>query len=319
MTVKNIDSISTGSLTLDIALGIGGFPRGRIAEIYGAEGCGKTTIALETIAYAQKHGGTAAFIDVEHALDFQYAKKLGVDVDSLLISQPDSAEEALSIAEIYCQSGSVDVFVLDSVAALVPQAELDGEMGDAHMGLQPKLMSQALRKMKGPINISKTVALFINQLRQKMGVTFGSPDVTPGGKALKFYATTRVDMRRISTVKGKGDDSDPVGHRVRAKVIKNKVAPPFRIAEFEMTYSGHGVNKGLEILEVGKKCGIVDQKGTWFSYGDLRLGNGKEVAAQFLMDNSDMASEIKDKILDLKMPHRRNDDADATSTEVRDQ
>jgi recombination protein RecA len=192
-------------------------------------------------------------------------------------------------------------------------------MGDAHMGLQPKLMSQALRKMKGPINISKTVALFINQLRQKMGVTFGSPDVTPGGKALKFYATTRVDMRRISTVKGKGDDSDPVGHRVRAKVIKNKVAPPFRIAEFEMTYSGHGVNKGLEILEVGKKCGIVDQKGTWFSYGDLRLGNGKEVAAQFLMDNSDMASEIKDKILDLKMPHRRNDDADATSTEVRDQ
>lgn len=307
MVVKNIDSISTGSLALDIAIGIGGVPRGRIIEIFGAEGCGKTTITLETIGQMQQAGGKAAFIDVEHALDFQYAEKLGVDVQKLMISQPDSAEEALNIMEILCQSKSVDVVVLDSVAALVPQAELDGEMGDHHMGLQPKLMSQALRKIKGIVNVSKTSAIFINQLRQKMGVTFGSPDVTPGGKALKFYATVRVDMRRIATVKDDKDE-DPTGHKVRAKVIKNKVAPPFRVAEFEITYNGRGVNKPKEILEIGAKCGILGKSGSWYSYGENRLGNGLAAAGEFLQENPGLMGELKDKILDLKLPHRRNKD-----------
>jgi len=307
MVVKNIDSISTGSLALDIAIGIGGFPRGRVIEIFGAEGCGKTTIALEAIAKAQQSGGKAAFIDVEHALDFQYAQKLGVDVQKLMISQPDSAEEALNIMEILCQSRSVDAVVLDSVAALVPQAELDGEMGDAHMGLQPKLMSQALRKIKGVVNVSKTSAIFINQLRQKMGVTFGSPNVTPGGKALKFYATVRVDMRRIATVKDDKDD-DPTGHKVQAKIVKNKVAPPFRVAEFEITYNGRGVNKEKEILEIGAKCGILSKSGSWYSYGENRLGNGLVAAGTFLQENPGLMAELKGKILDLKLPHRREQD-----------
>jgi len=307
MVVKNIDSISTGSLALDIAIGIGGFPRGRLCEIFGAEGCGKTTITLEAIAQAQQAGGKAAFIDVEHALDFQYAQKLGVDVQSLMISQPDSAEEALNIMEILCQSRSVDIVVLDSVAALVPQAELDGEMGDHHMGLQPKLMSQALRKIKGVVNTSKTCALFINQLRQKMGISFGSPDVTPGGKALKYYATVRVDMRRIGAVKD-GSNEDPTGHKVRAKVIKNKVAPPFRIAEFEITYDGRGVNKEKEILDIGAKCGVLDKSGSWYSYGENKLGNGMVACGEFLQENPGLMAEIKHKILDLKLPHRREQD-----------
>lgn len=307
MTVKNIDSISTGSLALDIAIGIGGFPRGRICEIYGAEGCGKTTIALETVAQAQNSGGTAAYIDVEHALDFQYARKLGVDIDSLYISQPDSMEEALGIAEILCKSKSMSVIVIDSVAALVPQVELDGEMGDQHIGLQPRLMSQALRKLKGIVNTSKTLAIFINQLRQKVGTFMGSPDITPGGKALKFYATVRVDMRRISTVKSGGDD--PTGHRVRAKVVKNKVAPPFRIGEFEITYNGTGVNNEVEIIEIGAKCGLISKSGSWYSYGENKMGNGMPTCSEYLRGNPEIAEEIKGKIFDLRLPNRR-DDAD---------
>jgi recombination protein RecA len=310
VVVKDIDAIPTGCLGLDIALGVGGFPRGRISEIFGAEGSGKTTVALETIAQAQKADGRAAFIDVEHALDIQYAQKVGVNIQDMMISQPDSAEEALSIMQILCESKSVDIVVLDSVAALVPQAELDGDMGDHHVGLQPRLMSQALRKIKGLVNKSHTVALFINQLRQKIGITFGSPDVTPGGKALKFYTTVRVDLRRISTVKGKaekGEEANPVGHKVRAKVVKNKVAPPFRQAEFEVTYTGRGVNNEAEIIEHGAKCGILKKSGSWYSYDDARLGQGLDACSQFLMDNPDMAQELEEKILKLKMPWRIKD------------
>jgi len=314
MTVKNIDYISTGSLALDIAIGIGGFPRGRICEIYGAEGCGKTTIALETIAQAQLLGGTAAFIDVEHALDFQYAQKLGVNVQELMISQPDSMEEALGIAEILCSSRSVDIIVVDSVAALTPQAELDGEMGDQHIGLQPRLMSQALRKLKAIVNKTNTVTLFINQLRQKIGSFMGSPDITPGGKALKFYSTVRVDLRRIGAVRP-SQDSEPTGHKVRAKVVKNKVAPPFRVAEFEITYSAYGVNSEAEILDIGSKCGILSKSGSWYSYGENKLGNGVVACCESLRNDPDLVDEIKEQILDLKMPNRRDDNG-STSAEV---
>jgi recombination protein RecA len=314
MVVKDIESISTGCMSLDIAIGIGGFPRGRICEIFGTEGSGKTTIALETIAQAQKAGGIAAFIDVEHALDFQYAQKLGVDVQELMISQPDSAEEALSIAEILCQSNGVDLIVVDSVAALVPKAELEGEMGDHHIGAQARLMSQSLRKMKGIVNTSKTAMVFINQIREKTGVFFGNPETTPGGRALKFYASVRVELRRISTVKGK-EGEDPIGHMVRAKVIKNKVAPPFRKAEFEITYTGHGVNKSKEIVELGEKCGIIKKSGSWYSYGENRLGQGVAAASEFFDSNPDFAEELKEMIFDLKLPLRRKEDDD-TCTEV---
>jgi len=310
MTVKNIESISTGSMGLDLAIGIGGLPRGRICELFGAEGCGKTTIALETVACAQRHGGRAAYIDVEHALDFQYAQKLGVDVKGLFISQPDSMEEALGIAEILCQSKSFDVLVVDSVAALVPKAELNGEMGEQHIGLQPRIMSQALRKIKGIVNTSHTLALFINQLRQKVGSFMGSPDVTPGGRALKFYASVRIDMRRISAVKDDGADEAPTGHLVRAKVVKNKVAPPFRIAEFEVTYNGMGVNKEAEIIEFGIKCGVLTKSGSWISYGENRLGNGRANTVQFMRDNPGLVAELREQIIKLKAPMPDRSDGD---------
>lgn len=288
----NIEAVSTGCLALDIALGIGGLPKGRIIEIYGPESSGKTTVALHSIAEAQKLGGIAAFIDAEHALDPAYARNLGVDTENLIVSQPDTGEQGLEIAEALVRSGAVDIIVVDSVAALVPKAEIEGEMGDSHMGLQARLMSQALRKLAGAIKKSNTIAIFINQLREKIGVMFGNPETTTGGRALKFYASVRLDVRRIETLK-QGDEM--IGNRTRAKVVKNKVAPPFKQAEFDIMY-GEGISKYGSLVDVGVNDDIVDKAGSWFSYGDVRLGQGRENAKEFLKENPEIAEEIELKI-----------------------
>jgi recombination protein RecA len=287
-----IDVIPTGSIALDIALGIGGLPRGRVVEIYGPESSGKTTVALHAVANAQRAGGIAAFIDAEHALDPDYAKKLGVDTDALLVSQPDTGEQALEIADMLIRSGALDIIVIDSVAALVPRAEIEGEMGDSHVGLQARLMSQALRKLTGALNTSGTTAIFINQLREKIGVMFGSPETTTGGKALKFYASVRLDVRRIETLK---DGSDPVGNRTRVKVVKNKVSPPFKQAEFDILY-GQGISREGGLIDMGVDQGFVRKAGAWYTYDGDQLGQGKENARQFLKDNPDLADEIEKKI-----------------------
>ena len=287
-----VETVSTGSLGLDIALGIGGLPRGRIVEIYGPESSGKTTLALHTIAEAQKKGGTCAFVDAEHALDPIYARKLGVDIEELLISQPDAGEQALEIADTLVRSGAIDVLVIDSVAALTPKAELEGEMGDQLPGLQARLMSQALRKLTGSISRSNTMVIFINQIRMKIGVMFGSPETTTGGNALKFYASIRLDIRRIGSIK---EREEVVGNQTRVKVVKNKLAPPFREVEFDIMY-GEGVSKTGELLDLGVKGGIVEKSGAWFSYNSQRLGQGRENAKKFLKDNPDLAAEIEQAI-----------------------
>ncbi len=287
-----IEAIPTGALNLDAAIGIGGIPRGRISEIYGPESSGKTTICLHVIANAQRQGGIAAFIDAEHALDVTYARKLGVDVDNLLVSQPDTGEQALEIAEVLIRSNAVDVVVIDSVAALVPRAEIEGEMGDSHVGLQARLMSQALRKLTGAVNRSNTAVIFTNQIREKVGVMFGSPETTSGGRALKFYASVRLDIRRIGAIK---DGQDVVGNRTRVKVVKNKCAPPFRQAEFDIQYNEGISHTGL-LIDLGVEHNIVDKSGSWFSYGDLRLGQGKENSKQFLAENPDIAVEIETRL-----------------------
>jgi recombination protein RecA len=293
-THLNIATIPTGSIGLDIALGVGGVPRGRIVEIFGPESSGKTTVALHIIAEAQKAGGEAAFIDAEHALDPVYAKNLGVDIENLIVSQPDTGEQALEIAEALVRSGAIDVIVVDSVAALVPKAEIDGEMGDPHVGLQARLMSQALRKLAGVISKSRTTSIFINQLREKVGIMFGNPETTPGGRALKFYASVRLDVRRTDTIK-QGDNM--IGNRTRVKVVKNKVAPPFKSAEFDILY-GKGISKEGDILDVGVEAGIITKAGSWYSYGDQRIGQGRENARGFLVENSDTTKEIIQKIRD---------------------
>ena len=284
--------IPTGSIALDVALGIGGLPRGRIVEIYGPESSGKTTLTLHAIANAQKAGGIAAFIDAEHALDPEYARKLGVDIDALLVSQPDTGEQALEIADMLVRSGSIDLIVVDSVAALVPKAEIEGEMGDSHVGLQARLMSQALRKLTGGLNQTQTTMIFINQLREKIGVFFGSPETTAGGKALKFYASVRLDIRRIETLK---DGTDAVGNRTRVKVVKNKMAPPFKQAEFDILY-GVGISREGSLIDMGVEHGFVRKSGAWFTYEGDQLGQGKENARQFLKDNPDLANELDKKI-----------------------
>ena len=288
-----VSVIPTGSIALDVALGVGGLPRGRIIEIYGPESSGKTTVALHAVASAQKAGGNAAFIDAEHALDPVYAKALGVDTDNLLVSQPDTGEQALEIADMLIRSGGLDIIVIDSVAALVPKAEIEGEMGDSHVGLQARLMSQALRKMTGALSATGTTAIFINQLREKIGVFFGNPETTTGGKALKFYASVRIDVRRIQTLK---DGDQPVGNRTRAKVVKNKMAPPFKQAEFDIVY-GQGISREGSLLDMGVENGIVRKSGAWFTYGTDQLGQGKENARTFLKDNPELADEIENKIL----------------------
>ena len=287
-----IQSISTGSIGVDAALGIGGIPRGRVIEVFGPESSGKTTLTLHVIAEAQKHGGLAAFIDAEHALDPDYAKKLGVDVDNLMVSQPDSGEQALEIAEALVRSAAIDVVVIDSVAALVPKAELEGEMGDASMGLQARLMSQALRKLTAVVSKSKTTLIFINQIREKIGVMFGNPETTTGGRALKFYSSVRIDIRRINAIK---DGEVVVGSRTKVKVVKNKVAPPFRIAEFDIAY-GEGISKTGELVDIGVEMKIIEKSGAWFSYGDLRIGQGRENTKQFFRENLDVAAEVERKI-----------------------
>ena len=287
-----ISSISTGSIGVDAALGVGGVPRGRIVEIYGPESSGKTTLSLHVIAEAQKVGGLAAFIDAEHALDAEYAKKLGVDIDNLLVSQPDSGEQALEIAEMLVRSGAIDVIVIDSVAALVPRAELEGEMGDSHVGLQARLMSQALRKLTGIVSKSKTSLVFINQIREKIGVMFGSPETTTGGRALKFYASVRLDIRRTNQIK---DGDEVVGSRVKVKVVKNKCAAPFRQAEFDVNY-GEGVSKEGELIDIGIEHKIIEKSGSWFSYGDMRLGQGRDNSKNFIRENPDLSAEIEGKV-----------------------
>ena len=289
-----IASIPTGSIALDVALGIGGIPRGRVTEIYGPESSGKTTVALHIVAEAQRAGGTAAFIDAEHALDPTYAQALGVDINELLVSQPDNGEQALEIADMLIRSGAVDVIVIDSVAALTPRAEIEGEMGDSHVGLQARLMSQALRKIAGSLHRSHTSAIFINQLREKIGVMFGSPETTPGGRALKFYSSVRLDVRRIETLK---DGTDAVGNRVRVKVVKNKVAPPFRQAEFDILY-GVGISKEGSLIDFGVEEGIVRKAGAWYTYEGDQLGQGKENARTFLREHTDIALEIERRILE---------------------
>ena len=292
--IESVASISTGSLGLDIALGTGGVPRGRIVEIFGPESSGKTTLALHVVAEAQREGGIAAFIDAEHALDLLYARRLGVKTEDLLISQPDTGEQALEIAEMLIRSGAVDVIVVDSVAALVPRAEIDGEMGSPQMGLQARLMSQAMRKLTGSIHRSKTNMIFINQIRMKIGVMFGNPETTPGGNALKFYCSVRLDIRRISAIKS---GSDILGNRTRVKVVKNKLAPPFRDVEFDILY-GVGISKQGEILDMGIQHGLVEKSGPWYSYGSERIGQGRENARIFLTDNPDVEQEIRQKILE---------------------
>lgn len=288
----NVEAVSTGSLDLDIAIGIGGLPKGRIIEIYGPESSGKTTVALHAIAEVQKLGGIAAFIDAEHALDPSYAKNLGVNIEDLIVSQPDTGEQALEIAEALVRSGAVDVVVVDSVAALVPKAEIEGEMGDSHIGLQARLMSQALRKLAGAIKKSNTIAIFINQLREKVGVMFGNPETTTGGRALKFYASVRLEVRRIESLK---QGEEIIGNRTKVKVVKNKVAPPFRQAEFDIMY-GTGISKEGNILDVGVACEIINKSGSWYSYESNRLGQGRENAKEFLRENIDISKEIEEKI-----------------------
>jgi len=293
--MPDIEAISTGSLSLDIALGIGGLPKGRIVEIYGPESSGKTTLALQVIAQCQKKGGTAAFIDAEHALDPQYARRLNVNVDDLLISQPDTGEQALEIADMLVRSSAIDVIIVDSVAALTPKAEIEGEMGDQHMGLQARLMSQALRKLTGNIKRSNTLVIFINQIRMKIGIMFGNPETTTGGNALKFYASVRLDIRRTGNVK-EGDEV--IGSETRVKVVKNKVAPPFKQAEFDILYN-EGISRESEILNLGVQQGIIDKAGAWFSYNGQRIGQGKENARQFLKEHAEMAQEVETKIRDI--------------------
>ncbi|MFD2443594.1 recombinase RecA [Bacillus sp. CGMCC 1.16607] len=293
-TDRKISTSPSGSLALDAALGVGGYPRGRIVEIYGPESSGKTTVALHAIAEVQANGGQAAFIDAEHALDPSYAQKLGVNIDELLLSQPDTGEQALEIAEALVRSGAIDIIVVDSVAALVPKAEIEGEMGDAHVGLQARLMSQALRKLSGAINKSKTIAVFINQIREKVGVMFGNPETTPGGRALKFYSTIRLEVRRAETLK---QGTDMVGNKTKIKVVKNKVAPPFRTAEVDIMY-GEGISKEGEIIDLGSELDIVQKSGSWYSYNDERLGQGRENAKLFLKENPSLRTEIQMKIRD---------------------
>jgi len=294
----NIEVIPTGALTLDIALGVGGIPRGRVVEIYGPESSGKTTLTLHVIAEAQRAGGVAAFIDAEHALDPQYAARIGVKTEELLISQPDTGEQALEIVEVLVRSGAVDVIVIDSVAALVPKAEIDGEMGDSHVGLQARLMSQAMRKLTAAISRSNTSVIFINQLREKVGVMFGNPEVTTGGRALKFYASVRLDIRKIETIK---QGLDAVGSRVKVKVVKNKVAPPFRAAEFDIMYN-EGISYAGSVLDMAIEAKVVDKSGAWFSYGDMRLGQGRENVRDFLKQNLDLLGEIAGKVREKAMP-----------------
>ncbi|AZK47723.1 recombinase RecA [Paenibacillus lentus] len=294
-THMQVEIVPSGSLALDIALGTGGLPRGRIIEVYGPESSGKTTVALHAIAEVQKIGGQAAFIDAEHALDPSYASKLGVNIDELLLSQPDTGEQALEIAEALVRSGAVDIIVIDSVAALVPKAEIEGEMGDSHVGLQARLMSQALRKLSGAISKSKTIAIFINQLREKVGIMFGNPETTPGGRALKFYSTIRLDVRRVETIKM---GNDMVGNRTRVKVVKNKVAPPFKQAEIDIMY-GEGISREGSIIDIGVEHDIVDKSGAWYSYSGERLGQGRENAKQYLKDNPQIADAIEQKIREV--------------------
>lgn len=295
---RDIASVSTGSLTLDVALGIGGLPRGRVVEIYGPESSGKTTLTLHAVAEVQKAGGTAAFIDAEHALDPGYAAKLGVNVEDLLVSQPDTGEQALEIADMLVRSGAVDIVVVDSVAALVPKAEIEGEMGDSHVGLQARLMSQALRKLTGNIKRSNTMVIFINQIRMKIGVMFGSPETTTGGNALKFYSSVRLDIRRIGAIK-KGEEV--IGNQTRVKVVKNKMAPPFRKAEFEILYN-EGISRLGELIDLGVEHNLIDKAGSWYSYGKDRIGQGKENTRQFLKENPEMADEIDVKLREILLP-----------------
>lgn len=289
---ENIPVIPTGALSIDLALGVGGFPKGRMTEIYGPESSGKTTLALHVVAEAQKRGGAAAFIDAEHALDTNYAERLGVDVDNLLVSQPDFGEQALEIAEILIRSGGVDVIVIDSVAALVPRAEIDGNVGDSHVGLQARLMSQAMRKFTGVLNRSNTVLIFINQIRMKIGVMFGNPETTTGGNALKFYSSLRLDIRRIGQIK---DGQEVIGNRTKVKVVKNKVAPPFKIAEFDIVY-GEGISKTGDLLDLAVEAEIVDKSGSWYSYSDERIGQGRENAKRFLSEQPEMCLDIENKV-----------------------
>src|SRR5512142_389832 len=305
--VAQMAVIPTGSIALDVALGIGGLPRGRVIEVYGPESSGKTTVALHAVANAQAAGGIVAFIDAEHALDPDYAQALGVDTDALLVSQPDSGEQALEIADMLIRSGAIDVVIIDSVAALVPRAEIEGEMGDSHVGLQARLMSQALRKIAGALNQTKTTAIFINQLREKIGVMFGSPETTTGGKALKFYASVRLDIRRIETLK---DGTEPVGNRTRVKVVKNKCSPPFKVAEFDILY-GIGISKEGSLIDLGVEHGIVRKSGAWYTYDGDQLGQGKENARNFLRENPDVADEIEKKLKE-KLGVGARLDADAT-------
>jgi recombination protein RecA len=300
-TALNVDAISTGSIALDAATGIGGLPKGRIVEIYGPESSGKTTLALHVVAEAQRNGGEAAFIDAEHALDPTYAANLGVDVDSLLVSQPDNGEQALEIAEYLTRSGALDVIVIDSVAALVPKAEIEGDMGDNHVGLHARLMSQALRKLAGAIGRSNCLVIFINQLREKVGVMYGNPEVTTGGRALKFFASMRIDVRRIEQLKGPGNEF--IGSRTRAKIVKNKVAPPFREAEFDILY-GKGISKEGEIIDMAVQLGIIQKSGAWFSYGETRIGQGKDKVKQFFGENPEIAAEIEEKVRAAIVPQK---------------
>lgn len=310
-TFRDIDVISTGSIGLDVALGIGGLPKGRVVEIYGPESSGKTTLTLQVIAEAQKLGGTAAFIDAEHALDPNYAEKLGVNVNELLVSQPDTGEQALEITDMLVRSGAIDIIVIDSVAALTPKAEIEGEMGDTHMGLQARLMSQALRKLAGNIKRSNVMVIFINQIRMKIGVMFGNPETTTGGNALKFYASVRLDIRRIGAIK-KGDEI--IGNQTRVKVVKNKIAPPFKQAEFEILY-GHGISRLGEIIDLGVQYNIVDKAGSWYSYGDDRIGQGKENVREFLKAHPEMAEEIEGKIRAELLPKKTDDVEDKPDEE----
>ena len=312
-TALNVDAISTGSIALDIATGIGGLPKGRIVEIYGPESSGKTTLALHVVAEAQRKGGEAAFIDAEHALDPVYAANLGVDVDSLLVSQPDNGEQALEIAEYLTRSGALDVIVIDSVAALVPKAEIEGDMGDSHVGLHARLMSQALRKLAGAISRSNCLVIFINQLREKVGVMYGNPEVTTGGRALKFYASMRIDVRRIEQLKAPGNEF--IGSRTRAKSVKNKVAPPFREAEFDIMY-GKGISKEGEMVDMAVQMGIIQRSGAWFSYGEQRIGQGRDKVKQYFADNPDFAAEIEAKLRAAMAPAKKAEDPDTAAEEA---
>jgi len=308
---KNFESISTGSIGLDVALGIGGLPKGRVVEIYGPESSGKTTLTLQVIAEAQKVGGTAAFVDAEHALDPKYAEKLGVDVDELLVSQPDTGEQALEITDMLVRSSAVDIIVVDSVAALTPKAEIEGDMGDSHMGLQARLMSQALRKLTGNIKRSNTMVIFINQIRMKIGVMFGSPETTTGGNALKFYSSVRLDIRRIGAIK-KGDEI--IGNQTRVKVVKNKVSPPFRMAEFEILY-GEGISREGEIIDIGVEHDLIEKSGSWYSYKEDRIGQGKENVREFLRTNPEIAQDIEDQIREKLLPSK---DANKSSADKKE-